>query len=503
MPLDSEKKRLEARLLDLLQRALEERNRTGIVSTSLELGALYVSGDLYDKAEESFRRVLEEPGSRLARAEERAQAEVGFAQVTLRRGHLTLAREALERAEKHLTGPHEVLLDVRNVQCERDLHAGLYRDVVDSIEATLARETAETLGDARIDFMVLEGRARHLLGRNRQAQRLLEKALELAQSSGYEPGSANARSELGALMTTIGQFKLALEHLEEAVRSGEGMGSQYRLDRDRRRLAWLFLRMGRWEDGESLLRRSYESSRDLRTLENRLGSQLGRAQLLALRGVLEEAGDIALDAMEVARAAGYVRRQVQGLLLLGGIAFDAGELDEALESLKQAEAVYAPIAPESSLMVQIQAAIGRVLDARKESAEAFERLMRALNLARETGNVYERHRIDSYLGVHFGREGEQEKAAGVLSQAASELGGLGAKYDVAVTRLWFAQLLANRRPMAAADRQREMKLARSNLFEARRLFEPMGAEPRLAEVREAEAKVHQEPAPSSENAAES
>ena len=105
----------------------------------------------------------------------------------------------------------------------------------------------------------------------------------------------------------------------------------------------LFLRMGRWEEADTLLRQSYESSRDLRTLENRLGSQLGRARLLALRGSFEEAADVALDAMEVARAAGYVRRHVQGLLLLGEIAIDAGQNDEALESLKQAEDITASV----------------------------------------------------------------------------------------------------------------------------------------------------------------
>ncbi len=499
MPLDAEKKRLEARLLGLLQQALSERNRDDIVATSLDLGALYLSGDLYDRAEECFRRVLEEPVKRLAKGDEKALAEAGLAQVMLVRGHLTLAREALERAERAVTGADAVLLEIRKLQCQRDLHVGVYRDVVDAIEATLDRETAETLGDGRIDFMVLEGRARQLLGRHRQAQRLLEKALELAQSTGYEAGAANARSELGVLLVILGQFKRAHDHLEETLRSDEGAGSLYRLDRDRRRLGTLFLHMGRWQEAAKLLRESYESARDLRSLENRLSSQLGEAELLALRGDLEEARDRALDAMEVARAAGFVRLQVEGLALLALAAVESKHAREALDFLREAEALYSRLAPESPTMVQIQALFGRAHDLAGEPAPALERLMRAHNLARETGNVYDRHRIDSCLGLHYASQGAEDKAAGLLSKAAAELGSLGAKYEVAVARLRFAQLLVGtNRVRGAAERARETKLARSNLFESRRLFEAMGAASRLAEVAALESRLHQEPATSAE-----
>ncbi len=499
MPLDAEKKRLEARLLGLLHQALQERNRDDIVGTSLELGALYLSGDLYDRAEECFRRVLEEPVKRLARGEEKTQAEAGLAQVLLVRGHLTLAREALERAQRAAGVSDATLLEIRKLEWQRDLHEGRYRDVVDAIEATLDHETVEKLGDGRVDVMILEARARTLLGRHRPAQKLLEKAFELAQSNGYEAGAANARSELGVLLGIVGQFKRAHEHLTEALKSDEGAGSLVRLDRDRYRLGTLFLRMGRWQDAGKLLHEAYESARDLRTLDNRLSSQLGEAELMALRGEREEARDRAMDAMEVARAAGFVRLHVQGLLVLGTVALESEQPKEALEFLREAENLYTRHAPESPMMVQIQARLGRAYDALGEKTTAFERLMRAHNLARETGNIYDRHRIDSYLGEHYVRSGAEDKAATLLSKAAADLGTLGAKYDVAVTRLRFAQLLiGSSRERSAEERARETKLARSNLFEARRLLEAMGAASRLAEVAALEARLHQAPAASAE-----
>ena len=64
----------------------------------------------------------------------------------------------------------------------------------------------------------------------------------------------------------------------------------------------LLVRMGRWSEAQELLQKAYESSRDLRSLENRLCSQLMRADLQALRGALDDAHDQALDAMEVSRA---------------------------------------------------------------------------------------------------------------------------------------------------------------------------------------------------------
>jgi len=496
MPLDSEKKRLEARLLDLLSQALGERNRAGVVSTSVELGWLYLSGDLYEKSEECFRRVLEEPLAPLARAEEKAQAEVGTAHVALRRGHLTFVREALERAEKLAPTHHDVGLEIRKVQCQRDLQVGRYRDAVDIIEGALQREPAEKLGDTRVDFMVLEGRARALLGRNRQAQRLLEKALELAQTTGYEAGAAGAHAELGALQAVVGQFKSAHGHISAALTSDEAMCSQYRLDRDRQRMGVLLLRMGRWDEADGFLRGAYESSRDLRTLENRLASQLGRAELLFLRGDSDEARDLALDAMEVARAAGFVRWHVEGLLRLATVALVAARAREALEFLHEAESFYAGVAPESSLMVQVLSAVGRAHNALGEPAPAFEWLMRAHNLARETGNHYERYRIDGWLGLHFRHSGEDDKALAVLSQAAADLGAQGAKHDVALTRLALARTLLDRRGSHATERHRELRLARSNLFEARRLLAAMGARTRLAELDELEARLQHDPAPS-------
>lgn len=499
MPLDAEKKRLEARLLDVLQRALQERNRDDIVGTSLELGTLYLSGDLYERAEECFQRVLEDPVKRLARTEERGHAELGLAQVLMARGQLTLARESMERAESHLVASDQAMLEVRKLQCQRELLLGRYREVVDTIEATLDRETPETLGDGRVDFMLVEGRARHLLGRNRQAQRLLEKAFEIAQNTGYEAGMADARSELAFLLVSLGQFKRAQENLTEAIRSDEGLGSLVRLDRDRARLGQLLVRMGRWEDAARQLRAAYESSRDLHMLENRLVAQLALAELQELQGDLEEARESALDAMEAARAAGYVRLHVEGLLLVGRMTLEMGQAKEAIESLREAETLYTHLSPESSLMVQIQFTIGRGLEMSGEHTAGVERLMRAHNVARETGNHYDRYRVDGLMGQHFAITGAEDKGATLLSKAAADLGSMGAKYDVAVTRLWFARhLIEAQRQRSLEERARETKLARSNLFEARRLLEAMGAKKRLEEVAALETRLQQLPTASSD-----
>lgn len=494
MPLDSEKKRLEARLLTLLNQALRERNRDDIVSTSLELGALYYSGDLYDKSEECFRRVLEEPVAQLARADEKAQAEAGISRVLLTRGHLTLAREAFERAEKHPDVADDVVIEIRKLQWEHDVLTGHYDDVVDHITAMVKPKVAESLGDARVDIMVLEARARRLLGDNEGAQKLLENALEMAEGAGYEAGTADARSELGALQTSLGRFKHAQELLTEALRSDEGMGRQFRMDRDRMRLGVLAVHMGRWDEGESLLREAHQSARELRTLDNRLASQLGLATLHGYRGNDVEASNMAREVMEVARAAGFMLLQVEALVVLANLTTDTGRASEALELAQEAEALYRRIAPRSDTMVHVQAALGRALGALNDSEAAHEHLMDASRLAQESGNAYERHRIESLLGHHFRGIGETDKAASVLSQAAADLGGLGAKYHVAITRLDFADLLAetsrNREP---DERGRELKLARSNLFEARRLFEGMGAEMRIQQVSALESRLAEEP----------
>jgi tetratricopeptide (TPR) repeat protein len=302
------------------------------------------------------------------------------------------------------------------------------------------------------------------------------------------------------LLTVLGKFKPAHEHLEAALRSDEGMASQSRLAVDQRRLALLQVRMGRWPEAEVLLEQSYQSSRDLSILESRLASQTVRAHLRRLRGQLEDAYDLALDAMEAARSSGFLRRQVQAQLCLAHVAFERGQSREALELLRGAESLYSRPAPESNLMLQINLLAGRVHDAAGEVPEAFDRLMRAHNLARETGNELERHVVDSFLGEHFRSRGEEEKAADLLTRAARELGTLGAKWDIARARFSLARLLADARmARTLEDRQREMKLARSNLFEASRLFELLGSVPRVEECRALEARLQPErPAATSE-----
>lgn len=490
MPFDAEKTRLEARLLGLLNQALQDRNRDEIVSSTLALGDLYLSGDLYEKAEESFQRVLQEPVQSLARPDEKARAHISLATIAMRRGHLTLAAEGLQRVRDLMPGPSTVGLEARRLQSEIDLYAGRYREVVDAVETILGSESPDKLGDLRIDFMLLQGRARRLQGRNARAERHFEKALDLAQKTGYEAGTAGAHSELGRVLTVVGKFKRAQEHLQAALKSDAGMGSQLRLDVDHRRLALLLLRMGRWAEAEELLQQSCNSSRDLGIVESRIGSQLVRANMLRLRGSWEEAQDQAQDAMETARAAGFLRRQVQGLLCTAWVTVDRGEADAALESLRQAEALYGRVAPESNVMLQVHVCTARAYDLRGETAEAFDHFMRANNIARETASEIERHVVDSHLGEHFRARGEEEKAADLLTRAARELGALGAKFDVARARLGLARLLCDARmARTLEDRQREIRLARSNLFEARRLFELLGASPRLTECVELDAKM--------------
>jgi tetratricopeptide (TPR) repeat protein len=429
----------------------------------------------------------------MARPEERARAHLLLATVMLQRGHLTLAREGLKKARDMQVGSSVVHLEARRLHGELEMHAGHYREVVDAIESTLSTESPDKLGEKRIDFMLLEGRARRLMGRNRQASRLLDKALELAEKTGYEAGVGGARSELGRLQTVLGKFKQAQEHLEAALRSDEGMVSQRRINRDHRRLALLYIRTGRWDEAERLIGLSYQSSREIGNFEGRVASQLVRSELGRLRGAYDDAYDLALDCVEAARSAGYVRRHVQGLLQLARLASDRGQSREAMELLREAEALYGRAAPESGLMLHIQLLAGRVHDLQGETAEAFDRLMRAHATARETGNDLERHVIDSLLGDHFRRRGEEEKAVELLTRAARDLGTLGAKFDVAGARLSLAKLLSQARmARSLEERQREMKLARSNLFEAKRLFENMGAAPRVAECAELESRLQPE-----------
>jgi ATP/maltotriose-dependent transcriptional regulator MalT len=197
-----------------------------------------------------------------------------------------------------------------------------------------------------------------------------------------------------------------------------------------------------------------------------------------------------MDGMEVARAAGYLLLHVFGLVTLSQIAVESGDARAALEYANEAQALYGRRAPESTMMLKVHRCLARAHSALGEHPEAFASLTRAHNLARETANRYMRACIDAQLGRHFLDTGDVSKAVAAFAATAPELGNLGAKYDVALVRLWHAEALW-KRCMAgvATDRDKDVKLARSNAFEARRLFESMHASKRLDAVIELEKEL--------------
>jgi tetratricopeptide (TPR) repeat protein len=187
--------------------------------------------------------------------------------------------------------------------------------------------------------------------------------------------------------------------------------------------------------------------------------------------------------MEVARAAGYLLLHVTGLTILSQVALEADDPRAALEYAREADALYGRRAPESAMMLRIFRCIADAHSAMAQHPQAFEVLKRAHALARETGNLYSQQVIEAQLGRHYLRTGDSSKAAEVLEAAAAELGDLGAKYDIAMVRFWYAEVLWKRCMAGISDdRAKDIKRARSNVFEARRLLESMQAANRLKEV---------------------
>lgn len=284
------------------------------------------------------------------------------------------------------------------------------------------------------------------------------------------PSLPEALEVLGAAKLMLRQPTQAVDHLREGLTANPSSEDRYVL---RHLLSSAYRDLGRYSEAESLLKELLAEAEASGSIKNQAASLKGLAGVAAFRGHRAAALPLFQEALRREDAAGKPAADRAGMLeAIGVLLSETGNSAQALESLRQAEALFTS-----------QGDSARLLRLRTNQANAYAALGRyetALNLykeveasSRQNGNEQELARSLNGSGEILQMQGKLEEAGTKLEEALAlsrrngERGGevraldhlaeidlLRGRYDSAFSRFEEALALAR----AGADKDRESEL---------------------------------------------
>jgi class 3 adenylate cyclase/predicted ATPase len=203
---------------------------------------------------------LDDPEARRLRGRVlRGQASISSLSFGRHRKSLSLAREAARLAIEvgDVAGAALAQLEVLSAAA----HAGEPRDD----DERLGVKLAETTSDLRLGASLIGqvGLSAYMNGRWDEAVVRLERCHELAAAAGFTLASANARKNLGEILSNQGRYDEAALHLEEAVEIARAAGS-WQAAEYAAHLGRLRVRAGSLQEGRRLLDEVVQEARRLR-----------------------------------------------------------------------------------------------------------------------------------------------------------------------------------------------------------------------------------------------
>lgn len=255
------------------------------------------------------------------------------------------------------------------------------------------------------------------MGRMEEALRFQERALTVAERMGNPDQIAFVRGNLGNLLTILGDWKGAREHLEQAVtllgkeRTANAAGPLNTLGQ-------LALREGRWTDAATLLNEALtvsERTGDRQLLEE---GQASLAELDILSGRPSEA----ISRLEKEEVSGHYRSVLAWALL------EVGAVERAAEIVTEAVRVRAG---QNQIQLTEELRVhGMVLMQQGEIEEASRAFEEGLELARSLPYPYAEARILFQMGQLARREGDAERSRERFDDAQVVFQRLGALKDL-------------------------------------------------------------------------
>jgi tetratricopeptide (TPR) repeat protein len=281
-------------------------------------------------------RVFEELGDEagLARA-------LGLAgQLRFWAGGAESAIEDLERAARHAHNAGDRLQESQSLGYVLIAMANGPTPVA-AVKQRAEQMRDQAQGDRRLQVTILRWQARleSLQGDFDAARRLIAEARSLADELGLEVSAIGVQAEAGRIELSAGHPAAAERSLRPAVEMLERMGNQGHFVTDAPLLVDALFAQGRGEEAAGLIDRVEEWA-IADDVDPQIGWRRVKAKLLAQRGELERAEQLAREAVELAGRTDFVIDHGRALEDLAEVLRLAGRPEEAPVELAHAVRLY-------------------------------------------------------------------------------------------------------------------------------------------------------------------
>ncbi|HEY0778894.1 MAG TPA: diguanylate cyclase, partial [Gemmatirosa sp.] len=314
------------------------------------------------------------------------------AHVEEKQGRIRATREALEQALYALRDPDEAAREAPNIlrwiartyQAEAAAHGRVDETAArDCLTASLA--IAESVGDAdaQAETLRLQAASVHRTGDLLAAERLYEQLRDHAQRAGRAKLAAEAAEQLGILVAARGDAAVAHQHLDAALAEYRALGLVRDAAAVLSRVGAMHVAAREWAGAERALLEAARLSDFAGDLRARIRLDVRLAELWAARREFGQAQTAARRALDAAARASDAAAIGQATKVLGVIARETGNADDAERHLLRADEVAAACGD-----VLVQAEVAR------ERAELAQRGGKSREVLRQPNRA---HRLFTQL----------------------------------------------------------------------------------------------------------
>lgn len=300
----------------------------------------------------------------------------------------------------------------------------LYGDQLDVASAMKSFDKAQALFDALGNF---EGQAEVAYQRGAlfdkqskpdQARPYLERARELAKTTGSEYQEVKTMLALGNVAVDESKFSQGRELLQQAIDKAQANGIDRYVKRGLVDFGNSFLVSGDYAEAEKYYQQSLKLATDQKDNRNAARALLSLGGVLLRQSKPTEAAHYLGQALPFYRQAGYRKEAMQAFALWARSKQQQGEYDAAIQAFEQQLKVAEQLG-ESGQVLVAEGDIGLTLSSQGKYPEALTHFEKSYAIAQSLGNnkniaLSLTHRANALESL-----GRNDEAHGVLSEAAT------------------------------------------------------------------------------------
>lgn len=299
----------------------------------------------------------------------------------------------------------------------------LYARQVDQASASAAFDRAETIYQAEGNF---EGQAEvsfqrgflfNQLGKGRDAREHLQRALELARTTGNDYQYIKTLLKLGDIELDAGNIEAARKYMQDGVASAQAKGIDNLLKRGLIDIGNTYLVASDYPEAEKYYRQSLDLAQKQKDERNAARALLSLASLAERRGNADEAIGYFNQAVPFYQKGGYRKETLQAFALLARAKVHKGEYEAALEGYQQQLKLSRELG-DPSQMFAAHDDIGRLFIRQGRYPEAVEHLDESYKIAKSVGNPKNVARSSTDLANALWRLGRYDQTEVALRDTA-------------------------------------------------------------------------------------